>query len=129
MPDLDLDALIATELETKNEGPTLRFRGQEWRLPARLPFGLSVYLVAGRERDFARRLFGSDATSDDEVSEQTERFLSLSPAVSYDEVLTLLNYLPTAYAGKEEASAKSNGSSPSTGKRSRPTSAGSTEST
>lgn len=123
MATLDLDAERAARAETPG-GHTLRVGGREFALPAELPHGFGQACIeapAKGEEGVARALrllFGGQY--DDLVDQR----------LTDPDIADLFNKLPALYGldGLGESSA-SNGSSPSTGSRSRPTSKRTTAST
>ena len=108
---IDLDAISAARREAKKERPSVRFGGEEFELPAEMPFAVveavgrlqpeeeggqvDSAVIAESMADIARSLFGK----------KFRKFLDLGPSV--EDIMALLEHVAPAYGlkpGESEAS-------------------------
>lgn len=112
MGTIDLDAARAARAETEDGAHDVVLGGQHFALPAELPFAVGNLWAENKTKEGLDMLLGDDA----------EAFWALRPSVA--DVTALVAGLAEEYGfggGAGESSA-SNGSSPNTSSRSRPTS-------
>lgn len=109
----DLDAARAADADASRQPFPFRFGGKVFHIPRPLPLKVSFAFGDGDWKGIVRGLFGDQA---DEV---------LDLGLSSDDAIMLVNQM----LGGQGKSKASHGSSPTGGRKSKPTSNGTTEST
>lgn len=116
MGTIDLDAARAARAELDEQGPEIVFKGQRFPLPAEMPFSVAELWYKGDTKAGLNLL----------LAERAEAFWELEPTVQDAQALIRGVSQEYGFGGGSPESSASNGSSPSTSSRSRPTSRAST---
>lgn len=117
MSEINLDKARQARAESIGDPITVHFGGRDFTLPPEMPFRFADEGNSGNLRGAIEELLGDEA----------EQFFALDP--SLPDIAELIQQASEAYGVAEGEAPASSGSSPSAGKKSRPTSSGSTGST